>query len=143
MTVETSKQHLSERQSRILAIVQQSGFATIEGLAERFDVSAQTVRRDIIALADAGRLQRFHGGAGPVGQEESTRLDYRAKREIARPEKQVIGRKAAEVIPDGATIYLDVGTTIESCAGFLARRHGFSLPGGTDSRSLRTRCPRR
>ena len=127
MTVQDRNLTLTERQTNILETVEQSGFATIEALAERFNVSAQTVRRDIIALADAGRLQRFHGGAGPVGQAEAARLDYSAKRSIARPEKQVVGRRAAKIIPDGTTLYLDVGTTIEACAVELAKRPGFTI----------------
>ncbi|MEM9973542.1 MAG: DeoR/GlpR family DNA-binding transcription regulator [Pseudomonadota bacterium] len=127
MTIQDRNLTLTERQTNILETVEQSGFATIEALAERFSVSAQTVRRDIIALADAGRLQRFHGGAGPVEQAEAARLDYSAKRNIARPEKQAVGRRAAKLVPDGATLYLDVGTTIEACAVELAKRPGFTV----------------
>ncbi|UWQ94551.1 DeoR/GlpR family DNA-binding transcription regulator [Rhodobacteraceae bacterium M385] len=127
MTNHDSNLTLSERRTNILETVEQSGFATIETLAERFRVSAQTVRRDIIALANAGRLQRFHGGAGPVDQAEAARLDYSAKRNIARPEKQIVGRRAAKLIPDGATLYLDVGTTIEACAVELAKRPSFTV----------------
>lgn len=127
MTIQKKSGTLSDRQSEILSIVGQSGFATIEGLADRFGVSAQTVRRDIIALSNAGRLQRFHGGAGPIEQEEATRLDYHAKQQISRPEKQVIGKKAAALIPDGSVLYLDVGTTVEACAGYLAKRKGFTI----------------
>lgn len=127
MTIQETSRTLSDRQSQILEIVGQSGFATIEGLAERFGVSAQTVRRDIIALSDAGRLQRFHGGAGPIEREEAARLDYHAKQQISRPEKQVIGKKAAALIPEGSVLYLDVGTTVEACAGYLAKRKGFTI----------------
>ena len=127
MTIQTPSLSLTERQSQILRIVEQSGFATIEALADRFGVSAQTVRRDIIALAEAGRVQRFHGGAGPMGREEAARLDYSAKKQIARPEKRAVGRKAALLVPDGATLYLDVGTTVEACAAELSKRKGFTI----------------
>ena len=108
-------------------MVEESGFATLEGLAERFGVSMQTVRRDIIALSDAGRLQRFHGGAGPLEREESTRLGYQAKLDIAQSEKLSIGAKAASEIKNGATLFLDVGTTVEACATALAERPGFTI----------------
>lgn len=127
MTILKTDAPISERQAAILDQVRQNGFVTIEALAAKFGVSAQTVRRDIIALSDLGRLQRFHGGAGPIDATEAARLDYRAKREISRPEKAVVGRKAAALIPDGATIYLDVGTTIEACAQELSRRPGFVI----------------
>lgn len=118
---------MTERQNQVLQIVEGSGFATIEALADRFGVSTQTVRRDIIALAEAGRVQRFHGGAGPTDWEEAARLDYSAKQQISRPAKQLVGRKAAKLIPDGATIYLDVGTTVEACASELSKRKGFTV----------------
>lgn len=111
----------------ILALVGENGYVMIEALAARYGVSAQTIRRDIIALSDAGCLQRFHGGAGPVERGDAARLDYRAKRAIARPEKGVVGRKAAQLVADGATIFLDVGTTIEACAKQLASRPGFTI----------------
>lgn len=125
MTLHRKDSPLTDRQSVILREVAESGYVTIEALAARFGVSAQTVRRDIIALSNTGRLQRFHGGAGPMGSTEAARLDYDAKREIGRPEKAVIGRRAAAMVPDGAAVYLDVGTTVEACARELARRRGF------------------
>lgn len=125
MTAQEPHAPLTERQSRILERVADIGFVTIEGLAEEFGVSAQTVRRDIIRLSQTGRLQRFHGGAGPVV--EAARLDHRAKRSIATTEKQAVGRIAAAAIPDRATLFLDVGTTIEACARELARRPGFQV----------------
>ncbi len=125
MTLHHAKNPLSERQTKILSKVTENGYVTIEALAAEFGVSAQTVRRDIIALSIAGHLQRFHGGAGPVSMTEAARLDYPAKKGIGRPEKAVVGRNAAAMIPDGAAVYLDVGTTVEACAVELSRRPGF------------------
>lgn len=127
MTVQQNNDNLSERQSGILNMVEENGYATLETLAEKYGVSMQTVRRDIIALSDAGRLQRFHGGAGPIDREEATRLDYQAKRDISRREKLEIGAMASDLIHDGATLFLDVGTTIEACAAILAKRAGFTI----------------
>ncbi len=127
MTVQQKTDNLTDRQLEILALVEENGYATLESLADRYNVSMQTVRRDIIALSDAGRLQRFHGGAGPLERKEATRLDYEAKRDIAQSEKQVIGQQAADRIEDGATVFLDVGTTIEACASFLARKRGLTV----------------
>ncbi len=127
MTNSHSTQNLSERQSVVLSRVLSSGFVTIEALAEDFGVSAQTVRRDIITLSEKGLLQRFHGGAGPVGSGDAARLDHAAKRDVAPGEKQQVGEHAAAAIADGASIFLDVGTTIECCAARLARRRGFRI----------------
>lgn len=132
VTLQPTDIPLTERQTAILEKVARNGYVTIEALAVAFGVSAQTVRRDIIALSASGRLQRFHGGAGPAGdarsvapKAEAARLDWGAKREIGRPEKAIVGRKAAAHVPDRAALYLDVGTTIEACARELARRPGF------------------
>ena len=127
MTIQDSAEPITNRQAVILQRVSEGGFVTIDALAAEFGVSTQTVRRDIIALAETGRLQRFHGGAGPGPGAEAARLDHRAKRDIARPEKQIVGRRAAAAIPDGATLFLDVGTTIEACAIELSRRPGFCI----------------
>ena len=107
----------SDRQGEILRIVQAQGFATIDTLARQFDVSAQTIRRDIIHLHNAQLLQRFHGGAGIA--EATVRLGYEQKRAAETDAKERIGRKAASVIPDGASVFLDVGTTVESAARAL------------------------
>lgn len=118
---------LTKRQNRVLALTEQQGFVTIERLAEEFGVSAQTVRRDIIALADAGRLQRFHGGAGVIGSGETLRLDHSQKEQVAVEDKYLVGCKAAALIPDGASIYLDVGTTVEFAATQLNNRSGLKI----------------
>jgi DeoR family glycerol-3-phosphate regulon repressor len=115
---------LTERQARILALAERQGFVTIESLAEDFGVSGQTVRRDIIALDRAGLLQRFHGGAGSNGQTESLRLDHESKRGLNVEAKRAIARKVAALVPEGAAIFLDVGTTVETAAAELNRKSG-------------------
>jgi len=127
MTAFPSALPLSRRQSAILERVTLQGFVTIEALAVEFGVSTQTVRRDIIALSESGRIQRFHGGAGPTFGIEAARLDHGAKREIGKPAKIAVARKAAAMIPDKAAVFLDVGTTVEACARELSRREGFTV----------------
>lgn len=105
---------LSRRQSRLLEIVLARGFASLEDLAAVFQVSTQTIRRDVIRLDAAGLLQRFHGGVGAPG--DRVRVGYRHKQAIAIDSKLRIGALAAGLVPDGAAIYLDVGTTIEALA---------------------------
>ena len=54
---------LNLRQSEILEIARAEGRVQVEDLAQRFDVTLQTIRRDLGDLADAGLLDRVHGGA--------------------------------------------------------------------------------
>ncbi len=111
---------LSERQQDLLRIVKAQGFATVEALSRHFNVSTQTIRRDIIRLDEARLLQRFHGGAGML--ESTVRLGYEQKLALQADAKERIGLLAAELVPDGAAIYLDVGTTVEAVARALAFR---------------------
>ena len=111
MSVEPAVTALSDRQWDVLRTVEERGFVTIEGLAEEFQVSAQTIRRDIIALDAAGYLQRFHGGAGIGRQDAAVRLGHRYKQDVALDAKQRIAEQVVKRIPDGASLFLDVGTT--------------------------------
>ena len=115
----------AERRSKIVKRIETRGFATIETLAQEFDVSAQTIRRDIIELDKQQLLQRFHGGAGLP--RNSARLGYSEKKFAAIEEKQRIGVAAAALIPDGAAVFLDVGTTVEAVAQALAGRENLHI----------------
>jgi DeoR family glycerol-3-phosphate regulon repressor len=116
---------ISERQQAILTIVREQGFSTLEALAARFDVSVQTVRREIIRLDSLGLLQRFHGGVGLRGS--TVRLGYAQKRTVAADAKERIGQGAAALIKDGASVFLDVGTTAEAVARALRGRHSLRV----------------
>lgn len=116
---------LNERQVALLDIVRGKGFATVEWLAERFEVSAQTVRRDIIRLDECGLLQRFHGGAGAI--DGTVRLGYAQKQALAVDAKTAIGQAAAALVPEGATVFLDVGTTVEAAARALAEHRSLRI----------------
>ena len=124
---EDAQSGLTSRQELILSLTETQGFVTIDGLAESFGVSAQTVRRDIIALAEAGLLQRFHGGAGPPAAGEALRLDHRRKRGLAVEEKRRVAAQAAALTPAGAALFLDVGTTMEMTAEALNAREGLTI----------------
>lgn len=121
----TDARELTPRQRQILTIVQQIGFTTIETLAERFGVSAQTVRRDIIQLQAANYLQRFHGGAGLASG--GFRSAYAQKLTVSPQGKQRIGAAVAGIVPAGASVFLDVGTTVEAAARALLDKPGLRV----------------
>jgi DeoR family glycerol-3-phosphate regulon repressor len=113
-------QNVTPRQAEIVAIVGENGFTTLESLANRFSVSMQSVRRDIIQLDQMRLIQRFHGGAGP--SDSTIRLGYQEKRLRSAEAKTKIAKRAAAIVSAGATIFLDVGTTIEALARQLCGR---------------------
>lgn len=110
------------RYARHRAIVDEvrGGAVTVASLVDRFGVSSATIRRDLTDLALAGVVQRVHGGAAPLSPEEVEVEVDRAYDEVAddaAAEKQAIARRAAQLVPDGETVLLDIGTT----TGALAR----------------------
>lgn len=120
-----TKGPITERQARIVEIVSQQGFATIENLAKDFGVSPQSVRRDIIRLDDAGLLQRFHGGVGV--REAAVRMGYAEKRTMATEAKKRIAETAASLVTEGSVVFLDVGTTVEAVAHALTNKHSLRV----------------
>ncbi|WP_138470726.1 DeoR/GlpR family DNA-binding transcription regulator [Poseidonocella sp. HB161398] len=110
-----------ERQAEILALLSQDGKVSAHILASRFSVSRETVRRDLLEMEEAGLLQRVHGGAvGSHSVEPEPAFAARASQ--FSEQKHAIGRAALELIPEGATCFIDAGTTTSSFAASLAAR---------------------
>ena len=89
----------SARHQALQEFLSARGYATIEELARHFEVTPQTVRKDINALAEEGKVQRFHGGAGMVSGSEN--IVYDERKGICQEEKRRIGALLATHIPDG------------------------------------------
>jgi DeoR family glycerol-3-phosphate regulon repressor len=108
------------RRKNLLDFLNKRGYATIEELAQQFDVTPQTMRRDITQLADEGLVQRFHGGVGmPLGTEN---IIYDQRKLLFTDEKRRIAALVAEHIPDGASICINIGTTTEAVAYALLEK---------------------
>ena len=86
------------RQQAILRHLHQNGRAMVEDLAEFFETTPQTIRKDLNILADEGRVMRFHGGAALLAGSEYT--GYEVRQQIAREQKEKIGRAAAKLVPN-------------------------------------------
>lgn len=116
---------LTPRQETIIRHVRDKGFASIESMAESFGVSAQTIRREIIRLSERNLLQRYHGGAGlPAGRES---LAYSNRRVRNSEAKRRLAETLAREIPNGASLFLDIGTTVEAVARALVRHSGLRV----------------
>ncbi|AXT28508.1 DeoR/GlpR transcriptional regulator [Ruegeria sp. AD91A] len=105
---------LSFRQSDILEIASAEGRVTVDGLAERFGVTVQTIRRDLTELADAGKLDRVHGGA--VLRSGVSNIGYEDRRALNADAKTRIAQACAAEIPDGASVFMNIGTSTEAVA---------------------------
>src|SRR3546814_7076859 len=80
-----------------------------------FDVTPQTIRRDINELCDLGLLRRYHGGAGLPSSVEN--LAYQTRQVLHQEEKARIARVLAAEIPDNASLFINIGTTTEQEIG--------------------------
>ncbi len=110
--------NLNQRQQEILQRVRQAGSVAIEDLAVHFNVTPQTIRRDINALCDLDLLRRFHGGAGIPSSVEN--IAYPARQILHHDEKRRIARLVARQIPDQCSLLINIGTTTEEVAKALA-----------------------
>lgn len=113
------------RHEKIIELVNAKGFVSIEDLARHFDVTPQTMRRDINNLAAENQLRRFHGGASAAASTENTA--YAQRKLQQSDEKNQIAQLVAEHIPDHASLFINIGTTNEAIARALLGHNGLKI----------------
>ena len=114
------------RRAVVEGLLAERGEVAITELAERFEVSEMTIRRDLEALEEAGAAKRVRGGAiATVSRGYEPPYAARATTEIEA--KRAIARAAAERIEDGETVILDVGSTTLELARLLKGRRGITV----------------
>ncbi len=108
------------RDEELLDLLRPGGTARIEALARRLGVSQETVRRGLKRLEAQGRVTRFHGGAGlrEVGAEPS----FAHRMRLHPDAKRAIARRVGQLVPDGASVFLDIGSTTAFAALALQAR---------------------
>jgi DeoR family transcriptional regulator, glycerol-3-phosphate regulon repressor len=116
---------LNQRQAGIVEMARARGFVNIDALAGSLGVTPQTIRRDINRLCESGVLARYHGGASLAPNTRN--IDYRARKLAMQDEKDRIGRLVARHIPDGASLFINIGTTTEAVARALVRHRGLRV----------------
>jgi DeoR family glycerol-3-phosphate regulon repressor len=114
------------RQALLLEEVGVRGSVSVEALAERFDVTLQTVRRDVKLLSDAGLLARFHGGVR-VPSSTTENIAYRQRQLLNQAAKARIARTVAAAVPSGCSLIINIGTTTEAIARELLRHKGLRV----------------
>jgi DeoR/GlpR family transcriptional regulator of sugar metabolism len=112
------------RRALILEALAQHGSVTVTGLYRRFKVSRETIRRDIMRLDSDNKLRKTHGGALSRDTVEPAVAD---RMEINIEGKRAIARLAAEMVPDGATLILDCGSTLLCLAEILVGRRRLTV----------------
>ncbi|MBC3763145.1 DeoR/GlpR family DNA-binding transcription regulator [Quadrisphaera oryzae] len=111
---------LAERRHQmILSIVRADGPVSITALVDRLGQSAATIRRDLIALDEEGLLKRVYGGAVPLPERDEP---FAQVADVRVPEKEAVALACAEMVQDGQTVLLDIGTTALRVATHLRGR---------------------
>jgi DeoR family glycerol-3-phosphate regulon repressor len=108
-----------ERHASIVKLVSQRGFMSIDALAQHFNVTPQTIRRDINELSDQDMVSRYHGGAGLASSVENTAYTTRQVQQLT--EKQRIAALCAQHIPNDSSLFINIGTTNEEVARALLK----------------------
>ena len=116
---------MGTRQHEILKLLELNQQMTIGELAEKFNVSQMTIRRDLDQLQSEGKIQRSHGGAVKVKRFMGSNYDQRASENKA--EKLAIAKEAAKHIQDGMSIILDAGTTVAAMVDELEQFKGLKI----------------
>jgi DeoR/GlpR family transcriptional regulator of sugar metabolism len=99
-----------ERRQRIVQLLEEHGSVRVSVLAANFSVTEETIRRDLEDLERAGFLKRTYGGA-VAWRGTGYESPYDARRERQLDEKIAIAKRAAELVADGETLFLDASTT--------------------------------
>lgn len=116
---------LIPRQQAIVDLARQAGRVTVEDLSSRFDLTPQTIRKDLNELCDKRLLTRVHGGAILASGVQN--VGYDARRAIAMEAKEEIGRATAALIPSDASLFINIGTTTEAVARAMLQHSGLMV----------------
>eukprot|EP00163_Fabomonas_tropica_P001096 TRINITY_DN10832_c0_g2_i1.p1 TRINITY_DN10832_c0_g2~~TRINITY_DN10832_c0_g2_i1.p1 ORF type:complete len:253 (+),score=41.25 TRINITY_DN10832_c0_g2_i1:411-1169(+) len=113
------------RLDQIMEMIQRSGFVTTEQLVEHFRVTPQTIRRDLNELAGQNKLTRHHGGAGIDSSTVNTA--YQERKIMNLEAKERIATALVKHIPDGASMFINIGTTTETIARALLEKQNLRV----------------
>lgn len=110
-----------ERQDKIYKMLLRDGAVTVSDLVAQFQVSIETVRRDLLNMEQRGLLSRVHGGA-VVKQDMKPFYDLQRRNAEFGSEKLALSRKAAQFVSEGDVIGIDMGSTANYFADALKER---------------------
>lgn len=115
------------RKREIEQYLEQVGHATVAALAERFAVSADTVRRDLEELQSEGVVRRSHGGATSTRYQSGKDFPLRQRLQVNDERKARIGALGAGLISDGMTVLVNGGSTVLAALPHLGARTGLTV----------------
>ena len=120
--------YAEERQQAMAQLVAARGRLSVTVLAEEYDVTTETVRRDLSTLERMGLVRRVHGGAVPAHSLAAIESGLVERDAANTDEKDRIARAALDLLPPaGSTVLLDAGSTTSRLASVLPRDHRLTV----------------
>ncbi|MGC4109039.1 MAG: DeoR/GlpR family DNA-binding transcription regulator [Nocardioides sp.] len=120
--------YAEERQQAIARLVNQRGRMSVNQLAREYDVTTETVRRDLSALERMGLVRRVHGGVVPPSSLSLIEAGLRERDLVNTETKERIARAALDLLPPSSgTVILDAGTTTSRLASLLPPDHPLTV----------------
>lgn len=120
--------YAEERQQAIAHLVSERGRVSVAEIAERFDVTTETVRRDLSSLERMGLVRRVHGGAVPAHSLAVIESALGERDQANTAQKDLIAKAALDQLPPaGATVLMDAGSTTNRLASMLPRDHRLTV----------------
>ena len=111
-----------ERLQKLLDLLEEKEFCTVDYLSEQLEVSTPTIRRDLNELVNRNLIIRSHGGAMHIPRDDVTSpVDFRKTTHYR--EKGSLARAAVNLIPSNAVIFIDASTTAGAIAEKIGRAH--------------------
>ncbi|MBN9643324.1 DeoR/GlpR family DNA-binding transcription regulator [Corynebacterium mendelii] len=123
--------YAEERRRQIASLTAVEGRVNVTDLSKRFEVTAETIRRDLAVLDSEGTVHRVHGGAVASQNFQTTELTVDARSKSASGAKSAIARTAMNYLPDAqGGMFLDAGTTLAALAELISKHplaHNWSI----------------
>lgn len=120
-----------ERYQHILSILDERKAVTVSGLSEQLNISESTIRRDLNALADMGKLNKVFGGATAIRRSSGIfETDVADRSSVMSAEKTEIAKYAATLIHDDDFVYIDSGTTTLRLIDFIENKNATYVTNG-------------
>lgn len=111
-----------ERLTQMSDFISQKNTVTLEELADKFNVSIYTVRRDVEELVNKGIVKKFYGGVSFNNNSVATLVEFEGRNTIHHEQKIRIAKAVAETIHDNDVIFIDAGTTTMYIADYIKEK---------------------
>lgn len=116
----------NKRQTTLVEFLQDKGFVTIDELVNHFEVTPQTIRRDLNQLANEDLIIRHHGGAEATTS-TTANTSYQSRKILNLEAKEKIAKELVQIIPNGASLFINIGTTTETIARALLNHKNLNI----------------